>query len=253
MKFKPLARVGILIIATLSAVSCKPKEVTEAEVKDWILKNLSENTKAELKILKESDPKIYKEIENLPAKTLAKLLQDPKSPNILRVPNSTQASKGAADQFLKEVLTKQPPKSALEKIEKLVAKPIWTFSNSTPNLYLRDGQLNNPEDVGLNWTIPLGQTKAICEELRQNCQNSDPQISERAHLLALQIANRLLQGHPDIPQAILGLYWARQSIETLKPEKITPKIQEELQNFVDLSPLDYAYEWEKSFTAKPPS
>lgn len=105
-------------------------------------------------------------------------------PAYLNSPNSTEVARQAGDDYLRIIqsscrnggedpaLTREGSIDRLRKLYDLAVIPVWTFTNRTNGLYLRQGSLNGDPSSWWNWNLILGDTVAIGSHLTRLAQET---------------------------------------------------------------------------------
>ena len=191
---------------------------------------------------------------------------NPSVPEYLAVPNSTETSFWAGDEYLRILQSAggdgggrgdmPSPASSLERLKKLYTLssiPVWTFSNREDGLYLRQGYLNGKPDSWWNWSITLGDTVVVGSHLVQlageGCRAGGRAEEDlRMGLVAaLRAGARLLAGNPQLVTGLAGIFWGEKAEEVLAacPSLAGDKeVRLALQEYVQLCTVKPGIEWE---------
>lgn len=186
-------------------------------------------------------------------------------PTYLNSPNSTEASRQAGDEYLRIIqsaglnggedpaLTSEGSIDRLRKLYDLAVIPVWTFSNKTNGLYLRQGSLNGDPSSWWNWSLILGDTVAIGSHLtrlaQETCGNGGKDGDDiRMGLVAsLRTGSRLLSGNPQLVTSLIGIFWGERAEEVLRACPSLggdPEVQSSLSEYLELCTVRPGIEWE---------
>lgn len=61
----------------------------------------------------------------------------------VRIPNATEKSRAAADDYLQLILSPLDAHNDLKELHRISQEPVWAFSNSSADLYMREGLVGN--------------------------------------------------------------------------------------------------------------
>jgi len=180
----------------------------------------------------------------------------PEMPASIRIPNATQASKDAADGYLKFVLSKTDIETSegLKQLKLLVAEPQWTFSNSSGELYMRSGQINNDEKSTWNWCIRVGNirdfyTKALKEIQNQRQEGKREEATDNLVTL-IKVPTRLFTGgDPELIKGLIATALASKVITTIDADISiceNPKVRLALQELSEVATVQPGIEFESA-------
>lgn len=186
-------------------------------------------------------------------------------PAYLNSPNSTEVARQAGDDYLRIIqsscrnggedpaLTREGSIDRLRKLYDLAVIPVWTFTNRTNGLYLRQGSLNGDPSSWWNWNLILGDTVAIGSHLtrlaQETCGTGGGTGDDiRMGLVAsLRTGSRLLSGNPQLVTSLTGIFWGERAEEVLKACPSLggdPEVQNSLSEYLELCTVRPGIEWE---------